>query len=177
LNRQDWATCRRECFAKLRSTITEPQSRISALAGQLDFRSEKCLVITVNPIVFSERFYLEENQMAKPVSISLHKFTSSVQSAVKAAAEKHPKFRHVPVPSEVTFGNLIWGFPVPDGVLAQATLGELQSFVTDVATQIGQGGAEGLAAALPAPKGGFVSFGQVIHCGIPPWIEFPAVKA
>ncbi len=36
--------------------------------------------------------------MAKPVSISLHKFTSSVQAAVKAAVAKHPKFK-VPVPS------------------------------------------------------------------------------
>ena len=115
--------------------------------------------------------------MTKPVSISLHKFTSSVQSAVKAAAEKHPKFRHVPVPTEVAIGNLIWGFPVPDGVSAQATLGELQSFVTDVAAHIGQAGPEGLAAALPASQGGFVSFGRVIHCGIPPLTEFATLKA
>jgi hypothetical protein len=115
--------------------------------------------------------------MTKPVSISLHKFTSSVQAAVKAASEKHPKFRHVSAPSEVVFGNLIWGFPVPDGVLAQATVGELESYVADIASHIGRAGPEVLEAALPAPKGGFVSFGKVIHCGIPPWTEFASVKA
>ncbi len=114
--------------------------------------------------------------MDKPASISLHKFTTSVQAAVKAAAAKHPKFSHVPMPSEVSLGSLIWGYPVPDGVLAQVTVGELQSYVTDVAARIGQAGPEGLGAALPAPKGGFASFGRVVHCGIPPWIEFPAVK-
>jgi len=94
--------------------------------------------------------------MAKPVSISLHKFTSSVQAAVKAAAEKHPKFRQVPVPNGISFGNLIWGIPVPDGVLAQVTVGELQSYVTDVAAHIGQAGTEQLGAALQC----FEHFGQ-----------------
>jgi hypothetical protein len=108
--------------------------------------------------------------MAKPVSISLHNLTASVQAAVKAAAAKHPKFRQVPEPTGISFGNLIWGFPVPDGVLAQVTVGELQSYVTDVAAHIGQAGPEGqgLGAALQAPGGVFGSFGHVVHCGIPP---------
>ena len=38
--------------------------------------------------------------MAKPVSISLSKFTSSVQAAVKAAAAKHPKFQ-LPTPNGI----------------------------------------------------------------------------
>jgi hypothetical protein len=120
---------------------------------------------------------LEENQMAKPVSISLHKFTSSVQAAVKAAAEKHPKFRQVPVPSGISFGNLIWGIPVPDGVLAQVTVGELQSYVTDVAAHIGQAGREQLGAAFKAPEGVFGSFGHVVHCGIPPLTELATLTA
>jgi hypothetical protein len=115
--------------------------------------------------------------MAKPVSISLQKLTASVQAAVKAAAAKHPKFRQVPVPNEVSFGNLIWGYPVPDGVLAQVTLAELQSYVTDVAAQIGQAGPEGAGAPLAAQQGGFVSFGKIVHCGIPPVSEFANVKA
>ena len=40
--------------------------------------------------------------MAKPVSISLSKFTSSVQAAVKAAAAKHPKFQ-LPTPTASRF--------------------------------------------------------------------------
>src|SRR5882724_4889817 len=38
-----------------------------------------------------------EIKMAKPVSISLNKFTASVQAAVKSAVAKHPKF-NVPTP-------------------------------------------------------------------------------
>jgi hypothetical protein len=115
--------------------------------------------------------------MDKPASISLHKLTASVQAAVKAAAAKHPKFRAVPEPSAVSFGNLIWGFPVPDGVLAQVTVAELQSYATDVAAHIGQGGAEQLGAALKAPAGVFGSFGHVVHCGIPPLTEFATLTA
>jgi hypothetical protein len=120
---------------------------------------------------------LEENQMAKPVSISLHKFTGSVQAAVKAAAEKHPKFRQVTVPGGISFGNLIWGVPVPDGVLAQVTVAELQSYATDVAAHLGQAGTEPLEAALQAPEGVFGSFGHVVHCGIPPLTERATLTA
>jgi hypothetical protein len=114
--------------------------------------------------------------MDKPVSISLHHLTASVQAAVKAAAAKHPKFGPVPEPSGISFGNLIWGYPVPDGVLAQVTVGELQSYVTDVAAQIGQAGPQELGAALQAQGGVFGFFGHVVHCGIPP-VTLAYVKA
>ena len=39
--------------------------------------------------------------MTQPISISLSKFTASVQAAVKAAMAKHPKFKF-DVPDRVT---------------------------------------------------------------------------
>jgi hypothetical protein len=118
----------------------------------------------------------KEDQMDKPASISLHQLTASVQAAVKAAAAKHPKFRAVPEPSAVSFGNLIWGFPVPDGVLAQVTVAEFQSYTTDVAAQIGQAVPQGLTGAVRAPEGVILSVARVVHCGIPPISEFHTVE-
>jgi hypothetical protein len=106
--------------------------------------------------------------MAKPVSISLRKFTASVQAAVKAAVAKHPKFRNVS--SDVSFGYLIRGIPLPDDIMAQVTLGELQGFATDVAAQIGQAHPEALRAGATA-EGAFVSVGRHIICGLPPSVE------
>ena len=61
--------------------------------------------------------------MAKTVSISLNKFTASVQAAVKSAVAKHPKF-NVPTPHGVSVSYLIRGIPVPDEILAKVTLAE-----------------------------------------------------
>ena len=105
--------------------------------------------------------------MEKPVSISLKKFTASVQSAVTAATAKHPKFRAVHEPTAVSFTYLIRGFPLPDGVLSQVTLSEAQAFATDVAAQIGQAAPEALGAARQAPHGVVLSFGGHVTCGIP----------
>jgi hypothetical protein len=44
--------------------------------------------------------------MAKPVSISLSKFTSSVQAAVKAAMAKHPKFK-LQVPNAISVSGIV----------------------------------------------------------------------
>ncbi len=51
--------------------------------------------------------------MAEAISISLSKFTESVQAAVKAAVAKHPKFK-IDVPNAVTVSYLIRGIPVPE---------------------------------------------------------------
>jgi DNA primase len=91
--------------------------------------------------------------MAKPVSISLSKFTSSVQAAVKAAAAKHPKFQ-LPTPHGVTVSYLIRGIPVPEEIMAKVSFAETQAFATDVAGHIAQ--------ALPE-----VSVGRYVICGIP----------
>lgn len=105
--------------------------------------------------------------MPQAVSISLSKFTSSVQSAVKAAMAKHPKFK-VEVPHAITISWLIWGFPPPESLLANATLGEAQAFVNEVAAQIGSVHAEAFSHPNPGPEGAMLSIGRHVICGIPP---------
>jgi hypothetical protein len=58
--------------------------------------------------------------MAQVVSISLAKFTASVQAAVKAAVAKHPKFK-LDAPTAVAVAYLIRGIPVPEGILSTVT--------------------------------------------------------
>jgi hypothetical protein len=105
--------------------------------------------------------------MAKPVSISLSKFTASVQTAVKAAVAKHPKFK-VPTPNGISFGYLIRGIPVPEEIVAKVTMAEVQAFASEVAGQIGQAHPEALGAARGAPIGVVLSMGRHVLCGIPP---------
>ena len=108
--------------------------------------------------------------MAKAVSISLSKFTASVQAAVKAAVAKHPKFK-VDVPNAVSVGYLIRGIQLSEAVLANATLGETQAFAGDIASHIA--GAHPEAFALQAGGGGqgggaVLSIGRHVIVGIPP---------
>jgi|SRR5215813_708405 len=115
--------------------------------------------------------------MAKPVSISLNKFTASVQAAVKAAVAKHPKF-NVPMPKAISVGYLIRGIPVPDEIVAKVTLGETQAFATEIATHIAQAHPEVLAAAHQATPGGVIlSVGRHIIIGIPAPSEILQVEA
>jgi hypothetical protein len=101
--------------------------------------------------------------MAKPVSISLNKFTSSVQAAVKAAMANHPKF-NLPAPHSVSVSYLIRGIPVPEEIASKVTLGETQAFATEVASHI--------TAAHPQAGGAhqagvILSVGRHILIGIP----------
>lgn len=107
--------------------------------------------------------------MAQAVSISLSKFTNSVQAAVKAAIAKHPKFKFE-VPQGVTVAYLIRGFPVPDAILSNATLGETQAFANDVAAHIAGAHPEAFATAKSGPsgEGAVLSIGRHVICGIPP---------
>ena len=98
-------------------------------------------------------------------SISLSQFTKAVQSAVKAAVKRHPKFQ-VPVPEEVTFSYLIRGFPVPPTILNNVTFAEAQSFVNDVATSIAT--EAGTADKALIGQGVIYSGGGHIICGMPP---------
>jgi hypothetical protein len=108
-----------------------------------------------------------EIKMAKPVSISLNKFTASVQAAVKSAVAKHPKF-NVPTPHGVSVSYLIRGIPVPDEILAKVTLAETQAFATEIAGQIAQAHPEALGAARPAGQAGAIlSVGRYVLLGIP----------
>jgi hypothetical protein len=102
--------------------------------------------------------------MADATSISFGKFLGSVQSAVKSAAAKHPKFK-VEVPNAVTVSFLIRGFPIPDGILATVTVGETQAYANEVAGQIAAAHPQvGLAGA----SGAILSIGRHIIVGIPP---------
>ena len=115
--------------------------------------------------------------MAKPVSISLSKFTASVQAAVKAAVAKHPKF-NLPTPHGVSVSYLIRGIPVPEEILAKVTLAETQAFATDVAGQIAQAHPEALGAARPPGQAGAIlSVGRYVLLGIPAPSEIVQIEA
>jgi len=111
--------------------------------------------------------------MAKARSISLSKFTASVQAAVRVAVRKHPKF-NVAMPSAITSAYLIRGIPVPEAILAKATFGETQSFANELAGQI-SGAHPELAAALkgagPGKKGAILSVKGHVIVGIPAVLE------
>lgn len=105
--------------------------------------------------------------MAKPVSISLSKFTSSVQAAVNAAVAKHPKFA-LRAPSTISVGYLIRGIPVPEEIASRATLGETQAFAAEVASHLTRAHPEALGTVSQAVQGGaIVSVGGHIIIGIP----------
>jgi len=111
--------------------------------------------------------------MAKPVSISMNKFASSVQSAVKAAMDKHPKFKFA-VPNGVTVAYLIRGIPVPEEIALKVTLGETQAFATDVASHLA-GAVPQFAAVHQAGQGAqgtILSIGRHVLIGIPAPSEF-----
>lgn len=107
--------------------------------------------------------------MAQAVSISLSKFTTSVQAAIKAAVAKHPKFQ-LEAPQRVTVAYWIRGFPVPESIASKVTIGEVQAFANDVAANIAGAHPEVFALAKPGQpsEGAVLSFGRHIICGIPP---------
>jgi hypothetical protein len=102
--------------------------------------------------------------MAQAQSISLSHFTTAVQHAVKAAVQKHPKFK-LDSPQGVTFSFLIRGIPVAESVLANASFGETQAFANEIAANLGA--QQGIAAAGGGPKGAIYSVGGHIILGIP----------
>jgi hypothetical protein len=104
--------------------------------------------------------------MAKAKSISLSQFTGAVHAAVKAAAQKHPKFK-IDAPQGVTFSYIIRGIPVASNLLANATFVETQAFADEVAAQIvAQPGMEASLAGTSG-KGAIYSGGGHITIGIP----------
>jgi len=114
--------------------------------------------------------------MAQATTISLSKFTSAVQAAVKAAVAKHPKFK-VEVPQGISVSFLIRGFPVPEAILSQVTVGETQAFANEVAAQITATQVEVRTAIAHGPAGGAVlSVGGHCIVGIPPATELLQVE-
>lgn len=102
--------------------------------------------------------------MAKPVSISLKAFTSSVQAAVKVAVSKHPKF-NLPVPERISVSYLIRGIPVPEEIAKRATLAETQAFAADVAAHLATAHPD--VARQITPGGTVLSIGSHVIIGIP----------
>jgi hypothetical protein len=107
---------------------------------------------------------------ATPISISLSRFTQSVQAAVTAAVKQHPKFSSIGVPDAVTISFLIRGIPVPEAILSKATIAEGQAFANEVAGNIA--GAFPQAFAVPgrggSTEGAILSIGRHVVIGIPP---------
>ncbi|MCW3097537.1 MAG: hypothetical protein JWL77_3155 [Chthonomonadaceae bacterium] len=106
---------------------------------------------------------------ATATSISLSKFTSSVQAAVTAAQQRNPKFKLPPVQG-ITFSSVIRGIPVPFALAQTLTMAEVQTFADDVAGHIAGAHPELVtAAAIGTNTQGMVaSIGHHIICGIPP---------
>ena len=108
--------------------------------------------------------------MARATSISLSKFTASVQAAVKGAVQRHPKFK-LDAPQAIAVSYLIRGVPVPDAILTQVTLSEMQAFANDVAVHVAGEHPEAFAAHGTAPQGAIISIGRHVILGIPPMAE------
>ncbi len=110
--------------------------------------------------------------MAHAVSISLKKFTESVNNAVKAASAKHPKFK-IEATQGISVSYLIRGIPVPDGLLHNMTVPELQSFATDVAQHVSAAHQDLFSrGGGRAAEGAVISVGGRIIIGIPPIENF-----
>lgn len=107
--------------------------------------------------------------MAQATSVSLSKFTASVQAAVKAAVAKHPKLKIEP-PNAITVSYLIRGIPAPEAILANVTMGEIQAFANDVAAQIAGAHPE-IAGRAQGAEGAVLSVGRHVIIGIPPAVQ------
>jgi hypothetical protein len=108
--------------------------------------------------------------LAQATTVSLAKFTTSVQTAVKAAMAKHPKFK-VEIPQSISVSYLIRGFPAPEAILATATLAETQAFADEVAASVSGAHPELVASHTTGSQGAFISVGRHIIVGIPPTVQ------
>jgi hypothetical protein len=106
--------------------------------------------------------------MAKAAAptVSLTKLTAAVQASVKAAIQKHPRFKMDP-PTGVSVSYLIRGIPVPDDLLARITIEETQEFADDIAAGIGGTPIGRAAMAGPRGKGAMFSIGGHLILGFP----------
>lgn len=104
--------------------------------------------------------------MQKPVSLSIGRFTESVQAAVKSAIAKHPKFK-LDLPNEISVSYLIRGIPVPEAIAANVTLAETQTFATEIASQLTSAHPEAFGAERGLRAGAIYSIGGHLIIGIP----------
>jgi len=105
--------------------------------------------------------------MAQAQTVSLSQFTKAVQAAVKAAVQKHPKFK-IEASSDLAISYLIRGIPALEKTLANVSIDETQAFANEVAGQLGGALGETLGGAAGARlQGAFYSSGGHIILGIP----------
>jgi hypothetical protein len=112
---------------------------------------------------------VQEEAMAGATTVSLAKFTASVQAAVKSAVAKHPNFK-VEEPKSIAVSYLIRGFPAPEA-LAKTSVAEMQAFATEVASSLAQAHPELLSRAGQPVQGAVISVGRHIILGFPPVTE------
>jgi hypothetical protein len=105
--------------------------------------------------------------MAQATSISLAKFTASVQAAVKAAVATHPKFK-IASPNAISVSYLIRGFPVPETIISEVTMAEIQAYAAAVAASLGTAHPEIVALSTGITEGAVISVGHHVIVGIPP---------
>jgi hypothetical protein len=106
--------------------------------------------------------------LARATSISLSKFTSTVQAAVAAAQQRNPKFA-LPAVEGIMVSSTIRGFPLPWPLAETLTVAEVQTFADDVAGHIGGVHPELFSTvAGSSSHGAVMSFGHHVICGIPP---------
>jgi hypothetical protein len=108
--------------------------------------------------------------MAPAKSISLSQFTNAVKTAVKAASEKHPKFK-AETNQGVVLSYLIRGIPFDEKLLANVTVAETQAYADDLAGHIASAQPGALTEALQKPKGAIFGTGGHIVCGFYPGPE------
>jgi hypothetical protein len=108
--------------------------------------------------------------MATATTVSLAKFTASVQAAVKNAVAKHPKFQ-MEAPNSISVSYLIRGIPPLESALANATVAEVQAFADAVASNLAQAHPDLLTSAGATVRGAVISVGGHLIIGIPPVTE------
>src|SRR5262245_9121920 len=104
--------------------------------------------------------------MADATSLSLAKFTEAVHAAVKAAVQKHPKFK-MDVPNAVSVSYLIRGIPVPESLVAHATVAETRAFAQDIASHLSSSPGVAATPAGRTTEAVIYSHGNHIIIGIP----------
>jgi hypothetical protein len=115
-------------------------------------------------------FHPRGKSMAQATTISLAKFTASVQAAVKAAVANHPKFQ-IAQPTAISVSYLIRGFPVPEAIISEVTMTEIQAYAATVAESLGTAHPEIVALRAGATQGAVLSVGHHVIVGIPPVSE------
>ena len=98
--------------------------------------------------------------MPRAASVSISKFSATVEEAVKTAVQKHPKFKTDP---GFAISHLIWGVPVPELLAANVTIKEAQSFAADLASQV----SGGLPSAARVSGSGLYSHDGFLILGFP----------